>query len=220
MGTPPAFSPALAFPESAGHFSSHDKLDCRVVVDVCARQPHRHQAPVGSAVIVKIEAGSGTTVLSRSVSPDPRVRRSGPAGRRKPGLPSVTRGLAFVIMPCDVYDAYVVRKQLYICDEHERALQARARELGVSEAELVRRLLDGLLRGEGRSGLARAGAAEALEGFLEEADQLAESPASPKTTSSTRRSSSRTAFEAAIGDVRATSSTPTSSSTPWTGESQ
>jgi hypothetical protein len=37
----------------------------------------------------------------------------------------------------------------------------------------VRRLLDGLLGGEGRSDLARAGAAEALEGFLEEADQLA-----------------------------------------------
>lgn len=56
----------------------------------------------------------------------------------------------------------------------------RARELGVSEAELVRRLLDGLLGGEGRSGLARAGAAEALESFLEEADQLAESHRFPE----------------------------------------
>ncbi len=69
----------------------------------------------------------------------------------------------------------MVRKQLYISDEHERALKARARELGVSEAELVRRLLDGLLLdGEGGTGLARAGAAEALEGFLAEADRLAE----------------------------------------------
>ena len=52
--------------------------------------------------------------------------------------------------PCDVHDVYVVRKQLYISDEHERALKARARELGVSEAELVRRMLDGLLLdGEG-----------------------------------------------------------------------
>ena len=43
---------------------------------------------------------------------------------------------------------------MYISDEHERALKARARELGVSEAELVRRLLDGLLLdGEGGSGL-------------------------------------------------------------------
>lgn len=49
----------------------------------------------------------------------------------------------------------MVRKQLYISDEHERALKARARELGVSEAELVRRLLDGLLfGGEGGEGSA------------------------------------------------------------------
>jgi hypothetical protein len=80
------------------------------------------------------------------------------------------------MVPCDVYDVYVVRKQLYISDEHERALKARARELGVSEAELVRRMLDGLLLdGEGGRGLAGTGAAEALEGFLEEADRLAES---------------------------------------------
>ncbi|MBA3617723.1 MAG: hypothetical protein M3491_01120 [Actinomycetota bacterium] len=68
----------------------------------------------------------------------------------------------------------MVRKQLYISDEHERALKARARELGVSEAELVRRMLDDLLLDGGR-GLAGAGAAEALGGFLEEADRLAES---------------------------------------------
>ena len=75
----------------------------------------------------------------------------------------------------------MVRKQLYISDEHERALKARARELGVSEAELVRRLLDGLLLGEeGRGGLAKAGAAEALEDFLEEADRLTESHRFPE----------------------------------------
>ena len=51
---------------------------------------------------------------------------------------------------CDVHDVYVVRKQLYISEEHERALKARARELGVSEAELVRRMLDGLLLEGGR----------------------------------------------------------------------
>jgi hypothetical protein len=42
-------------------------------------------------------------------------------------------------------------------NEHERALKARARELGVSQAELVRRVLDGLLldgEGEGLPGLA------------------------------------------------------------------
>jgi hypothetical protein len=60
--------------------------------------------------------------------------------------------------PCDVHDVCVIRKQLYISDEHERALKARARELGISEAELVRRMLDGLLLdGEGGGGLAGAG---------------------------------------------------------------
>jgi hypothetical protein len=82
---------------------------------------------------------------------------------------------------CDVYDVYMVRKQLYISDEHERALKARARELGVSEAELVRRMLDRLLLdGEEGSGLSGAGAAEALEGFLEEANRLAESHSFPE----------------------------------------
>jgi hypothetical protein len=82
---------------------------------------------------------------------------------------------------CDVYDVYMVRKQLYISDEHERALKARARDLGVSEAELVRRMLDRLLLdGEGGSGLSGAGAAEALEGFLEEANRLAESHSFPE----------------------------------------
>lgn len=40
---------------------------------------------------------------------------------------------------------YMVRKQLYIDDRHERDLKRRARELGVSEAELVRRALDATL---------------------------------------------------------------------------
>src|SRR5919107_1255140 len=81
---------------------------------------------------------------------------------------------ALVIAPCDVYDVCMVRKQLYISEEHERALKTRARELGVSEAELVRWMLDGLLLdGEGGRGLAGAGAGQALEGFLKEADRLA-----------------------------------------------
>jgi hypothetical protein len=90
-------------------------------------------------------------------------------------------GAELAMASCDVYDVYVVRKQLYISDEHERALKARARELGVSEAALVRRMLDGLLLdGPVGSGLAGAGAAEALEGFLEEADRLAESHGFPE----------------------------------------
>ena len=64
---------------------------------------------------------------------------------------------------------------MYISDEHERTLKTRARDLGVSEAELVRRMLDSLLLGRDEgSGLAGAGAVEALEGYLEEADRLAE----------------------------------------------
>ncbi len=70
---------------------------------------------------------------------------------------------------------------MYISDEHERALKARASELGVSEAELVRRLLDGLLLDEeGGRGLAGTVAAEALEDFLEEADRLEESDRFPE----------------------------------------
>jgi hypothetical protein len=86
-----------------------------------------------------------------------------------------------VMAPYSVYDVCMVRKQLYISDEHERALKTKARELGVSEAALVRRLLDGLLMGgEGGSGLARAGAADALEDFLAESDRLAESHRFPE----------------------------------------
>ena len=65
---------------------------------------------------------------------------------------------------------------MYISDEHERALKARAKELGISEAELVRRMLDRLLfDGEYVGKLAGVRAAEALESFLEEADRLTES---------------------------------------------
>src|SRR5437879_531255 len=45
---------------------------------------------------------------------------------------------------------YMVRKQLYISDDQERQLKRRAGDLGVSEAELVRRALDGVLRSAGR----------------------------------------------------------------------
>lgn len=62
----------------------------------------------------------------------------------------------------------MIRNQLYINDEQERALKARAGELGVSEAELVRRLLDGLLLsgegGEGFPGGGRRGGAGGLSG--------------------------------------------------------
>lgn len=43
----------------------------------------------------------------------------------------------------------MIRKQLYITREQERALKERARREGISEAELVREALDRHLRSEG-----------------------------------------------------------------------
>lgn len=40
---------------------------------------------------------------------------------------------------------YMIRKQLYLDERHERMLKQRAAEQGLSEAELVRRALDLLL---------------------------------------------------------------------------
>ena len=40
----------------------------------------------------------------------------------------------------------MIRKQLYITREQDRSLKRKARELGLSEAELVRRAIDGLDR--------------------------------------------------------------------------
>lgn len=68
----------------------------------------------------------------------------------------------------------MIRKQLYIEEHQDAALKRRARELGISEAELVRRALDDLL--EPRPG-ARPGGREAraLEDLFGEADAIAES---------------------------------------------
>ena len=103
------------------------------------------------------------------------------------------------MMSCDVY---VIRKQLYISDEHERALKARARELGISEAELVRQMLDSvLLDGEGEGLLGQAlrrpwrVSSRRPTGWL--------SPtASPKGICSTGTSSTRTAREDPLEDGR------------------
>ena len=65
----------------------------------------------------------------------------------------------------------MIRKQLYIGEEHERALKQRAKELGISEAELVRRLLDGLVVDEGGAGLAGADATVALTELFAESDR-------------------------------------------------
>jgi hypothetical protein len=45
-------------------------------------------------------------------------------------------------------DGHMIRKQLYITREHERALKDRARAEGLTEAEIVREALDRHLRPE------------------------------------------------------------------------
>jgi hypothetical protein len=57
---------------------------------------------------------------------------------------------------------YMVRKQLYLEERHERALKRRAAETGLSEAELVRQALDAALSVPARA-VARPGRAAALE---------------------------------------------------------
>ncbi|WP_053057642.1 hypothetical protein [Rubrobacter aplysinae] len=69
----------------------------------------------------------------------------------------------------------MIRKQLYISEDHERALKARAREAGVSEAELMRRFLDKLLLGSEDSGGMPLGRARAALDFLESTDEISAS---------------------------------------------
>jgi Glycine cleavage T-protein C-terminal barrel domain len=79
-------------------------------------------------------------------------------------------GAEVAMVPCDVYHVCVDRKRLYISEEHERALKAR--ELGISEAEVVRRMLDGLLlSGEGGRGQVKARGTQRRLSCLVLADQ-------------------------------------------------
>jgi hypothetical protein len=52
-----------------------------------------------------------------------------------------------MILSHDVYNVYMtmIRKQLYIDPRQDAALKRKARDLGLSEAELVRRALDAAL---------------------------------------------------------------------------
>ena len=79
------------------------------------------------------------------------------------------------VPPCsvqsDVHDVCLaqgmIRKQLYITEAQEEALKERARSLGVSEAELVRRALDAFLAETSRR-------RSALDRLLEHTHDLAE----------------------------------------------
>ncbi|HZY65836.1 MAG: hypothetical protein M3N10_08650 [Actinomycetota bacterium] len=66
----------------------------------------------------------------------------------------------------------MIRKQLYISDAHERALKAKAREAGVSEAELIRGFLDRLLLGSESNVQVPLGRAQAVLDFLEATDEI------------------------------------------------
>ena len=65
-------------------------------------------------------------------------------------------------------------------DRHDRTLKRRAREKGISEAELVRRLLDGPAVEEGGEALAVPGAMSALKDFFAECDRTPESHEFPE----------------------------------------
>lgn len=67
----------------------------------------------------------------------------------------------------------MIRKQLYLEEAQDRALKRRARELGVSEAEVVRRALDAALFGTESAGR------RAIESFLTRAADIAETHALP-----------------------------------------
>jgi hypothetical protein len=115
------------------------------------------------------------------------------------GLDSV--GTQVAMAPCDVYDAYVIRKQLYISDEHDRALKARASELGISEAELVRRMLDSLLLDrEGGEGLPGRALRRPWKVSWRRPTSWRSPTVSREGMCSTETGSTRIAYEASLGD--------------------
>jgi hypothetical protein len=66
----------------------------------------------------------------------------------------------------------MIRKQLYLEEAQNKALKQRAKELGVSEAELVRRALDSLLWNEPVSPAVKDNK-EILQEIFKEADEIA-----------------------------------------------
>ena len=98
------------------------------------------------------------------------------------------------------WDVYVLRKQLYISDEHERAPKTRARELRVSEAELVRRMLDGLLLDREGEGLLGQALRRPWMVSWRRLTVWRSPTASREGMCSPGTSSTRTAYEASLGD--------------------
>lgn len=74
--------------------------------------------------------------------------------------------------PAEVNDVGLVRRQFYIEEAHEKALKRRAQELGVSEAEIVRKALMSFLREGGGIDRPRPGRQVALARLLENARRI------------------------------------------------
>ncbi len=66
---------------------------------------------------------------------------------------------------------YMIRKQLYITEEQEFRLKRQAQQLGVSEAELMRRALD-LALGSEVPVLPESMRRAAVKALLDDADQI------------------------------------------------
>lgn len=73
----------------------------------------------------------------------------------------------------------MIRKQLYLEEAQDRALKRRAQELGVSEAEVVRRALDQALR-SGDASLILQRKQQNLQAFFEDADEIMETRSLPE----------------------------------------
>lgn len=77
-----------------------------------------------------------------------------------------------------MYVMYMVRKQLYIEERHEKALKRRAKALGVSEADIVRQALDAMLS-EGKTAVV-PGHSQALRELLDRAAQFSKDQKRPR----------------------------------------
>ena len=73
----------------------------------------------------------------------------------------------------------MVRKQLYLEEAQDKALKRRAKELGVSEAEVVRQALDTAFKNKTVAPEVKRKKA-ILQAFFEEADELAKTHSLPE----------------------------------------
>jgi hypothetical protein len=78
-----------------------------------------------------------------------------------------------------MHDSTMVRKQLYITHEQDRALKEQAREEGLSEAEIVREALDRHLRRQSGPVIPE-GRRKAIEELLAMSDEIARAHRFPK----------------------------------------